>query len=1075
MKADKNSRHSKTIRSWLRVSIVAAIMVLLIGVPVAFADGGGGAGGGNDGGNKEDPGCLTGVKNDTNTYGKGTLTQYDSCGAGFQLYDVSDSGAWPRGQSDYINSNVVPVCSKFGGKFYYLSLHRVSLNSSGTGVNYSGKFSHRRQVKNLKSANSGGSGHIPYIAKGGALSFASVLKDHTTAEEYAKQHPEQDFSSFLSTPWTDVTWFCWNPEWAKTDASGFSSKSKVTDGVSTNISSDWAVDDAGTLEVEADSEGKATVYFSHNLKYSNSKPDGKAYGQATTNGKITFDDGSGDTYDVPFSADGASTGVEKGWQTSDSGIAKTITLAEGEDSKTICSTITYTTKTVNWSDDNPHAAQPVGDSGSTKACAKITRAKVEKAGQIEFWSQSRVESVAGKDVKSHSAETIEKTTGDIATLRLSTDWPSAQANFSHKISYEMIGFTVNTDDTVTYDNMCTTWTIESDTSANGKSDKFCASSYYTGESTVSTTSGHTVSISAPGGEASAQEKIKYEKKVVPILREEIKYSCPTLSNPNKKCSYDPKRWKYYAEANTGSGQGDSTAKIIYDRPNEPTGDGPSSGNGGVDGSPMYAGETTSMSWEAQAVPKNTRRVMEFQSISFLSQVSKSLSSANTKGTYQNTIPSGNSYPYREGYNQDPCTFWIYRLGPLRADAGGCAQVTSNSSLNKTFPNGTVSSSEASVGAGETLAVPDWVGDKYCNSFGYKWEYYYGVMNTKGPNAGNWTWTSDNQPYWVHYNAACRTIAKKPSVALWNGGLFVGQGNVKTSTSPRYNNPSVATAASAASDLRRFGSWAEYLANVHGSVGGSIPGVIPGLGGSTGLFSSAAAFAWNGSVESEPIKNSPLTIQNAKVNMLGYSGVDANSAMLDRLEAYFKTAATSSDSNIGNITVPAGSSNIYYVDGSVNITGPITITSSVSSVYQIPQVVIFATGDINISPDVERIDAWLISKNGKVDTCATTNLVDSVTQANVNKSHNPDTRPLRCEKKLVINGPVFAKTVTTDRTFGSDGTANNDEDSNNATNPRAVPAEVFNLSAENYLWAYAQAGRYSSSYTEAYSRELPPRY
>lgn len=38
-----------------------------------------------------------------------------------------------------------------------------------------------------------------------------------------------------------------------------------------------------------------------------------------------------------------------------------------------------------------------------------------------------------------------------------------------------------------------------------------------------------------------------------------------------------------------------------------------------------------------------------------------------------------------------------------------------------------------------------------------------------------------------------------------------------------------------------------------------------------------------------------------------------------------------------------------------------------------------------------------------------------------------------------------------------------------------PAEVFNLRMDNYLWAYAQAGRYDSSYTESYSRELAPRY
>ncbi len=232
--------------------------------------------------------------------------------------------------------------------------------------------------------------------------------------------------------------------------------------------------------------------------------------------------------------------------------------------------------------------------------------------------------------------------------------------------------------------MCTKWEIEADTSADGKTDKFCASSYYTGESTVNTTTNHTVNISSPGSQGTAREKIKYEKKVVPILKK--KSSIPVLrSQTQTKCvPIIQKRWNYYAEAGTGSGKGDSAAKIIYDRPTEPGGNGPSSGgNGSVDGSPMYAGETSTMAWDASANPIDTRRVMEYQSIAFLAQVSKSLSSANTKGTYQNTVP-GSNYPYREGYSKDPCTFWRDRLGSLRDAAGGCVQVTSKDFLNQVF-------------------------------------------------------------------------------------------------------------------------------------------------------------------------------------------------------------------------------------------------------------------------------------------------------------------------------------------------------------------------------------------------------
>lgn len=846
---------------------------------------------------------------------------------------------------------------------------------------------------------------------------------------------------------------------------GFSSKSKVESGSDSKESPNWD-QDAETLEVEADSSGNATVNFSHIMQYEADATGGN-YNNAESNWTITIDDGSGGPWTGTYSTPGGVNNVMSNWIPNPV-ISTTVNLGTA-DEKTVCSTISYTPKTVEWDNNDPRSMKPNTDpnnKGQTKACAKIVRSETETVGQIEFWSQSSVTSVAANDVKSHTAETIAKTTGDKVTLRLSTDYPTAQADFSHKISYEikLNGYTINANDTVTYDNMCTTWTIESDTSANGESKKFCASSYYTGESTVSTTSGHTINIASPGGEASAQEKITYKKKVVPILRKEKKKADGS--------SYDPKRYEYYAEANTGSGQGDSTARIEYVRPNEPDGDGPySNGAGSADSSPMYAGEAIDqMHWTAHVKPSDTRRVMEFQSVAFLSQVSRSLSGSvsNTKGGYDNPNPR---YPNRTGQNEDPCTFWRNRLGPLRSVGTDCSQVTSKAGLNQTFPDGSFDEAAVKVDLGEVMAVPDYVGDKYCNSFGYKFEYYYGVKNSKAGDTFNWT--PDNQPYWVHYNAACRTIAKKPSIALWNGGLFAGQGNVSASTSPRYNSPSVGQATNAASDLRRFGSWTEYLANVNGSVGSLLPGVIPGVPGSTGLFSSGAAFAWNGSVNSEAIKNSPLTIQNVNSSMLGFSGVDSNSALLDRLEAYFKTAATNSESTIGNIS-GLTDSRIYYVNGDVTINGPISIASSADSVYQIPQVVIFATGSINITENVDRIDAWLISKNGKVDTCTATNLVDNSTQASVD-GNNYNLSTVQCQKKLIINGPVFAKTITADRSFGSDGTSNNDTDPVNTDNIRAVPAEVFNLSAENYLWAYAQAGRYNSSYTEAYSRELPPRY
>lgn len=61
-----------------------------------------------------------------------------------------------------------------------------------------------------------------------------------------------------------------------------------------------------------------------------------------------------------------------------------------------------------------------------------------------------------------------------------------------------------------------------------------------------------------------------------------------------------------------------------------------------------------------------------------------------------------------------------------------------------------------------------------------------------------------------------------------------------------------------------------------------------------------------------------------------------------------------------------------------------------------------------------------------------------------------------------------------RSFGSDPLVTRHGTFGSASNKHAA-GEVFNLCADTYLWAYAQAGRYDSSYTESYSRELAPRY
>jgi hypothetical protein len=145
---------------------------------------------------------------------------------------------------------------------------------------------------------------------------------------------------------------------------------------------------------------------------------------------------------------------------------------------------------------------------------------------------------------------------------------------------------------------------------------------------------------------------------------------------------------------------------------------------------------------------------------------------------------------------------------------------------------------------------------------------------------------------------------------------------------------------------------------------------------------------------------------------------------------------------------------------------------------LPQIIIFAN-NINIKENVTRIDAWLIAgENGSINTC------DSFVKGG--KEDGSSFR--KCNKTLVINGPVYAGFIDLNRTAGAHhgwGT----EDSNNVLerslgdignesqdNEKGsiAPAEIFNLRADTYIWAYNQAQRYSEAVV-TYMRELAPRY
>lgn len=153
----------------------------------------------------------------------------------------------------------------------------------------------------------------------------------------------------------------------------------------------------------------------------------------------------------------------------------------------------------------------------------------------------------------------------------------------------------------------------------------------------------------------------------------------------------------------------------------------------------------------------------------------------------------------------------------------------------------------------------------------------------------------------------------------------------------------------------------------------------------------------------------------------------------------------------------------------------------NSAAKLPQVLIFAD-NISIAENVTRVDAWLIAQDGEINTCA-----EHTPNSVVAKDARQRFADGNCDKTLMINGPIYAYDLVLPRTAGAThgyspsnpsdvlyrqfGAVGNTNDANLGS---ATPAEIFNLRADVYLWAYNQAQRYSEAIV-TYKRELAPRY
>ena len=151
--------------------------------------------------------------------------------------------------------------------------------------------------------------------------------------------------------------------------------------------------------------------------------------------------------------------------------------------------------------------------------------------------------------------------------------------------------------------------------------------------------------------------------------------------------------------------------------------------------------------------------------------------------------------------------------------------------------------------------------------------------------------------------------------------------------------------------------------------------------------------------------------------------------------------------------------IYNTERAGTVAGTGCYKQSYKTISEIPQMIVIAD-KIVIKENVTHIDSWLIAN--EIYTCDPRTGYNAINQNN-NKLDKNMINATNCGKQLTINGPVITQKLNLFRTGGGDNWSNN-----------GMPAEIFYLGPESYLWSYNQAQRFSQA-TTTYQRELAPRY
>ena len=447
----------------------------------------------------------------------------------------------------------------------------------------------------------------------------------------------------------------------------------------------------------------------------------------------------------------------------------------------------------------------------------------------------------------------------------------------------------------------------------------------------------------------------------------------------------------------------------------------------------------------------------------------------TSGTYATKTQPSNvrlyvfhaTYPVStSGYSSDNnCGFY-----------GGedCREVTSSVG-NILNSSGDMSGATASFFAGISVNAYDLKAGEYICVGSSVWP--------ASPN-GDMDMNANGSGYAYYSTPHCKTVFKRPTFQVWNGGLYAAGKVVANSFTKNVLNGYSAYRTSGSDGQYTFSSWIEQGIVANKSVVGLASGAATGFtsnsngvaannpGGISGTdfcdmstltIPNTSCRNFNGvnfvSAGLQRAKNTIYdTIYNAIINGRTYKAVSGNVNLADA-NNYSETTPgmryTESSDN-STLTISASSpltrnlSHVIHTKGNLTIASNLTydMTISYTTSSQVPQYMIFADGDIDINCGVGRIDAWLVAR-GTINTCADVEADDVNNAARSNQ--------------LFVRGVLIADKLELTRTYG----ASTGKDS-------AIPAEIFVLSAENRFFGKSSSSEDPTLYT-VYLRELSPRY